>query len=70
MFTLSGSLVSPMKGFALGTVLRSGLEDGLAESGVRAIIEGFMVVMANVMMYISGSASTLGACSMWTVACR
>ena len=50
-YTLSGSLVSPMKGFALRTtILRSGTEAGLAESGARAIIEGVMVVMANVIL--------------------
>ena len=35
-----------MKGFALGTVvLRSGLEEGLADKGVRAIIEDVMVLI-------------------------
>ncbi len=41
-----------MKGFALGAVFRSGLEDGLTESGVRAIIEGVMVAIANVILKV------------------
>lgn len=49
-----------MKGFALGTVFRSGLEDGLTESGVRAIIEGVMVAIANVILECPENVSALG----------
>jgi len=50
--TLSGSLTSPMKGFARrgASLVGAGRELGRADTGLRAIIDGVMVVIEKVIL--------------------
>ena len=52
VLTRSGLLVSPTKGFPMTSVilLGAGLKDGLADTGLRAIIAGDMVVIENAIL--------------------
>ena len=52
VLTRSGSLVSPTKGFPMTSVilLGAGLKDGLADTGLRVIIAGDMVVIENAIL--------------------